>query len=92
MDMNMIATTSDGALMDKTPTVASCLISIQSLASTSLTSLLKTESNSTHAKSKQVEAESDFRQSTNQFLPPHSPLVELKPLPDHLKYAYLDDH
>ncbi|RDX97148.1 hypothetical protein CR513_20116, partial [Mucuna pruriens] len=56
--------------------------------------------------SKQAEAESDFGQvslhsdnvgqstltSANQFSPPHSPPTELKLLPDHLKYAYLDDH
>ncbi|RDX65188.1 hypothetical protein CR513_56170, partial [Mucuna pruriens] len=30
--------------------------------------------------------------STNKFSPPHSPPIELKPLLDHLKYAYLDDH
>ncbi|RDY06204.1 hypothetical protein CR513_09847, partial [Mucuna pruriens] len=54
----------------------------------------------------QAKVESDFRQlsshsdkvgqsiltSANQFSPPHSPPTKLKPLPDHLKYAYLDDH
>ncbi|RDX65180.1 hypothetical protein CR513_56184, partial [Mucuna pruriens] len=28
----------------------------------------------------------------NQFYPPQSPSTKLKPLPEHLKYAYLDDH
>ncbi|RDX93217.1 hypothetical protein CR513_24553, partial [Mucuna pruriens] len=55
---------------------------------------------------KQVEAESNFKQpgphldrvgqlissTTKQFVPPQSPLTKLKPLPEHLKYAYLDDH
>ncbi|RDX78525.1 hypothetical protein CR513_41187, partial [Mucuna pruriens] len=54
----------------------------------------------------QPEAESDSKQSishpdkvgqpnlisANKLSPPHSPPIELKPLPDHLKYAYLDDH
>ncbi|RDY00502.1 hypothetical protein CR513_16312, partial [Mucuna pruriens] len=30
--------------------------------------------------------------STNKFSPPHSPSTKLKPLVDHLKYAYLNDH
>ncbi|RDX68285.1 hypothetical protein CR513_52746, partial [Mucuna pruriens] len=30
--------------------------------------------------------------STIETFPPHVPLEELKPLPSHLKYAYLDDH
>ncbi|RDX72996.1 hypothetical protein CR513_47450, partial [Mucuna pruriens] len=30
--------------------------------------------------------------SINKFVPPYSPPTELKPLSDHLKYAYLDDH
>ncbi|RDX71505.1 hypothetical protein CR513_49133, partial [Mucuna pruriens] len=30
--------------------------------------------------------------SANKFSPPHSPPTKLKPLLDHLKYAYLDDH
>ncbi|RDX96291.1 hypothetical protein CR513_21077, partial [Mucuna pruriens] len=30
--------------------------------------------------------------TTKQIVPPHSPSTELKTLPEHLKYAYLDDH
>ncbi|RDY00738.1 hypothetical protein CR513_16040, partial [Mucuna pruriens] len=30
--------------------------------------------------------------SANKFSPPHSPSTKLKPLLDHLKYVYLDDH
>ncbi|RDX90033.1 Retrovirus-related Pol polyprotein from transposon 17.6, partial [Mucuna pruriens] len=55
---------------------------------------------------KQTEAEFDSKQpilhsdrvgqpiprSSNKFFPSHSPSTELKPLSDHLKYAYLDDH
>ncbi|RDX78501.1 hypothetical protein CR513_41219, partial [Mucuna pruriens] len=44
----------------------------------------------------QPEVESKFGQlilhSTNKLSPPHSPPTELKPLLDHLKYVYLDDH
>ncbi|RDX90824.1 hypothetical protein CR513_27275, partial [Mucuna pruriens] len=42
---------------------------------------------------KQIEAKvgQPISESTNKFSPPHSPSTELKPLPDHLKYAYLDE-
>ncbi|RDX96128.1 hypothetical protein CR513_21259, partial [Mucuna pruriens] len=30
--------------------------------------------------------------STTETFPPHVPTKELKPLPSHLKYAYLDDN
>ncbi|RDX90314.1 hypothetical protein CR513_27844, partial [Mucuna pruriens] len=60
---------------------------------------MKAESDS----SSQSEAESDYdnhrqkvvqpnSRSANKLSPPHSPPTELKPLLDHLKYAYLDDH
>ncbi|RDX83590.1 hypothetical protein CR513_35461, partial [Mucuna pruriens] len=66
----------------------------------------KAESDSDNQSQKQIEVESDFGRliphpnrvdqpnprSASNISPPHSPLDELKPLPDHLKHAYLDDH
>ncbi|RDY09988.1 hypothetical protein CR513_05575, partial [Mucuna pruriens] len=44
----------------------------------------------------QLRAKSDSsnqnRKSTTKSFPPQVPLEELKPLPSHLKYAYLDDN
>ncbi|RDY04385.1 hypothetical protein CR513_11903, partial [Mucuna pruriens] len=67
---------------------------------------LEVGSDSHQQESKQAKVEFDFGQlslhlnrvgqpipsATNQFYPPQSPPIELKPLPEHLKYAYLDDH
>ncbi|RDX76061.1 hypothetical protein CR513_43996, partial [Mucuna pruriens] len=67
---------------------------------------LEAESDSGNLECKQTEAESNFGRpishldkvcqpnirSANKLSPPHSPPTELKPLLDHLKYGYLDDH
>ncbi|RDX95287.1 hypothetical protein CR513_22215, partial [Mucuna pruriens] len=75
-------------------------------AKTDSKSQLEVRSDSNNSKSMQAKAESISRQpsphsdrvgqsiltSANQFSPPYSQPTKLKPLPDHLKYAYMDDH
>ncbi|RDY13941.1 hypothetical protein CR513_01063, partial [Mucuna pruriens] len=67
---------------------------------------MKAESDSGNQSCKEIDAKSNFGQSVLhsdrvgqptlrsaiKISPPHSPPIELKPLLDHLKYAYLDDH
>ncbi|RDX95561.1 hypothetical protein CR513_21905, partial [Mucuna pruriens] len=67
---------------------------------------LEAKSDSSNQSCKETKADSDFKQliphlnkvgqpnprSISKLSPPYSPPTELKPLSNHLKYAYLDDH
>ncbi|RDX85626.1 hypothetical protein CR513_33155, partial [Mucuna pruriens] len=66
----------------------------------------RAESNSANQSQKQIKVKTDPAhqvpnpdrvgqpkpRSTTKTFPPHAPPEELKPLPSHIKYAYLDDH
>ncbi|RDY14443.1 hypothetical protein CR513_00487, partial [Mucuna pruriens] len=79
---------------------------IQEEAKTDSTNLGEDETESNHQLEAGSDSKSDFGQpnlhsnrvgqsipsTANQFSPPQSPPTKLKPLPKHLKYAYLDDH